>query len=56
MYLEGYHVGQLVQQLVDDLAVAQPDVRLAHQTTHLLTDVVLAHLDRGQGRLSHMTC
>lgn len=39
-----HHVCQFVQDFVDLLAVREADVRLAHQTPHLLSDVIFIHL------------
>ena len=41
-----HHVCQLVQHLVDLLAVREADVGLSHQTSHFLPDVVCGQLNK----------
>lgn len=41
---DAYQIIEAIQNVVDLLAVGQADVRFAHQTPHLLTDVILVNL------------
>lgn len=39
-----HQVGQLIEHLIDLLAVHKPNVGLSHQAPHFLPDVILVHL------------